>query len=65
VGLYDIRAREDADGCRYRGNSRCGLALALGILIVILMAAGSIWIMADLNEKMMPPPELMNLHMQH
>lgn len=41
------------------------LALALGILIVMLVAAGSIWIMADLNESMMPPPELMNLHMQH
>jgi cytochrome o ubiquinol oxidase subunit IV len=41
------------------------LALALGILIVILVAAGSIWIMANLNENMMPPPELMNLHMQH
>ena len=41
------------------------LALALGILIVLLVAAGSIWIMADLNENMMPPPELINLHMQH
>jgi cytochrome o ubiquinol oxidase operon protein cyoD len=41
------------------------LALALGILIVILVAAGSIWIMANLNENMMPSPELMNLHMQH
>ena len=41
------------------------LALALGILIVLLVAAGSIWIMADLNENMMPPPELMNLHLQH
>jgi cytochrome o ubiquinol oxidase operon protein cyoD len=41
------------------------LALALGILIVILVAAGSIFIMANLNENMMPPPELMNLHMQH
>jgi cytochrome o ubiquinol oxidase operon protein cyoD len=41
------------------------LALALGILIVLLVAAGSIWIMADLNENMMPPPELLNLHMQH
>jgi cytochrome o ubiquinol oxidase operon protein cyoD len=40
------------------------LALALGILIVILVAAGSIWIMADLNENMMPLPELMNLHLQ-
>ena len=41
------------------------LALALGILIVLLVAAGSILIMANLNENMMPPPELMNLHMQH
>jgi cytochrome o ubiquinol oxidase subunit IV len=41
------------------------LALALGILIVILVAAGSIWIMANLNENMMPPPELMNPQMQH
>jgi cytochrome o ubiquinol oxidase operon protein cyoD len=41
------------------------LALALGILIVILVAAGSIFIMANLNENMMPPPDLMNLHMQH
>lgn len=39
-------------------------ALALGILIVVLVAAGSIWIMANLNETMMPSPELMNLHMQ-
>jgi cytochrome o ubiquinol oxidase operon protein cyoD len=41
------------------------LALALGVLIVLLVAAGSIWIMADLNENMMPSPELLNLHMQH
>jgi cytochrome o ubiquinol oxidase subunit IV len=41
------------------------LALALGVLIVILVAAGSIFIMANLNENMMPSPELMNLHMQH
>jgi cytochrome o ubiquinol oxidase operon protein cyoD len=40
------------------------LALALGVLIVILVAAGSIWIMANLNENMMPLPELMNLHLQ-
>jgi cytochrome o ubiquinol oxidase operon protein cyoD len=32
---------------------------------VILVAAGSIFIMANLNDNMMPPPELMNLHMQH
>jgi cytochrome o ubiquinol oxidase operon protein cyoD len=41
------------------------LALALGVLIVILVAAGSIFIMANLNEAMTPSPELMNLHMQH
>ena len=41
------------------------MALALGVLIVILVAAGSIFIMANLNEIMMPPPELMNPHMQH
>jgi cytochrome o ubiquinol oxidase operon protein cyoD len=40
------------------------LALALGVLIVILVAAGSIWIMANLNGNMLPAPELMNLHMQ-
>jgi cytochrome o ubiquinol oxidase operon protein cyoD len=41
------------------------LALALGVLIVILVADGSIFIMANLNETMMPSPEVMNLHMRH
>jgi cytochrome o ubiquinol oxidase subunit IV len=41
------------------------LALGFGILIVILVVAGSLWIMTDLNESMTMPPELMNLHMQH
>ena len=41
------------------------LALGFGILIVILVVAGSLWIMTDLNENMTMPPELMNLHMQH
>lgn len=40
------------------------LALAFGILIVILVVAGSLWIMTDLNENMTMSPELMNLHMQ-
>jgi cytochrome o ubiquinol oxidase subunit IV len=31
---------------------------------VILVVAGSQWIMANLNENMMPGPELMNLQMQ-
>ena len=41
------------------------LALALGVLIVLLVAAGSIFIMANLNENMMPAADLMNMHMQH
>jgi cytochrome o ubiquinol oxidase operon protein cyoD len=46
-------------------NTNNVLALAFGILIVFLVVAGSLWIMTDLNDSMMPPPELMNLHMQH
>jgi cytochrome o ubiquinol oxidase operon protein cyoD len=38
------------------------LALALGVLIVLLVAAGSIFIMANLNENMMPAAEMMNPH---
>jgi cytochrome o ubiquinol oxidase operon protein cyoD len=41
------------------------LALAFGVLIVIIVAAGSLWIMTNLNDSMTPPAELMNLHMQH
>jgi len=46
-------------------NTNNVLALAFGVLIVILVVAGSLWIMTNLNDNMMPPPELMNLHMQH
>jgi len=46
-------------------NTNNVLALAFGVLIVTLVVAGSLWIMSNLNENMMPPPELMNLHMQH
>ena len=46
-------------------NTNNVLALAFGILTVVLVVAGSLWIMANLNENMMPPPELMNLHVQH
>jgi cytochrome o ubiquinol oxidase operon protein cyoD len=46
-------------------NTNNVLALAFGILIVTLVVAGSFLIMANLNENMMPSPELMNLHMQH
>ena len=41
------------------------LALALGVLIVILVAAGSIFIMANLNATMMPSPEQFDPHMRH
>ena len=41
------------------------LALAFGILIVFLVIAGSLWIMANLSDNMMPMSELMNLQMQH
>jgi cytochrome o ubiquinol oxidase operon protein cyoD len=37
------------------------LALAFGVLIVALVIAGSLWIMMNLNENMMPSSELMNL----
>ena len=46
-------------------NTNNVLALAFGMLIVTLVVAGSLWIMADLNTNMVPPAELMNLHMQH
>ena len=46
-------------------NTNNVLALAFGVLIVILVVAGSLWIMTNLNDNMMPPPELMNMHMQH
>ena len=46
-------------------NTNNVLALAFGVLIVTLVVAGSLWIMANLNDNMMPPPELMNLHLQH
>ena len=46
-------------------NTKNVLALAFGILIVLLVVAGSLWIMANLNANMMPPPEMMDLQRQH
>jgi cytochrome o ubiquinol oxidase operon protein cyoD len=46
-------------------NTNNVLALAFGVLIVILVAAGSLWIMADLNANMMPSERLMNQHTRH
>ena len=45
-------------------NTNNVLALAFGILIVLLVVVGSTVIMANLNENLMPP-DVMNLHMQH
>ena len=46
-------------------NTNNVMALAFGVLIVALVVVGSLLIMADLNDNMMPPAELMNLQMQH
>ena len=46
-------------------NTNNVMALAFGVLIVVLLMTGSLWIMANLNHNMMPSAELMNLHMQH
>ena len=44
-------------------NTNNVLALAFGVLIVTLVLAGSLWIMANLNDNMLPANELMR--MQH
>ena len=41
------------------------LALAFGVIIVFLVIGGSIWIIANINDNLMPSSEVMNLHMQH
>ena len=46
-------------------NTNNVLALAFGVLIVTLVVTGSLWIMSNLNDSMMPPAELMSPHMQH
>jgi len=46
-------------------NTNNVLALAFGVLIVFLVMVGTIWIMANMNANMAPPPELMNLQRQH
>jgi len=42
-------------------NTNNILALAFGILIVILVVAGSLWIMANLNHNMLPMDQLMQM----
>ena len=41
------------------------LALAFGVLLVALVIAGSLWIMASLNDNPMPSAEMMSLPTQH
>jgi cytochrome o ubiquinol oxidase operon protein cyoD len=45
-------------------NTNNVLALAFGIFIVVVVVAGSLWIMTNLSDNMMPTSELMDLHMQ-
>ena len=45
-------------------NTNNVLALAFGVLIVTLVIAGSLWIMTNLNDNLMPPVELMDLPRQ-
>ena len=42
-------------------NTNNILALAFGLLIVILVIGGSLWIMANLNHNMMPMDQLMRM----
>jgi len=42
-------------------NTNNVLALAFGVMVVILIVAGSIWIMNNLNHNMMPMDQLMHM----
>jgi cytochrome o ubiquinol oxidase subunit IV len=42
-------------------NTNNVMALAFGILIVILVIGGSLWIMANLNHNMMPVDQIMQM----
>ena len=46
-------------------NTNNVLALAFGVLIVLLVMIGTIFIMAHMNSDMMPDASMMNLQMQH
>jgi cytochrome o ubiquinol oxidase operon protein cyoD len=45
-------------------NTNNVLALAFGILIVVLIVGGSLWIMANLNANTMPTAHMMDLQQQ-
>ena len=42
-------------------NTNNVLALAFGVLIVLLVIGGSLWIMANLNHNMMPMDQMMQM----
>ena len=42
-------------------NTNNVLALAFGVLIVVLLMGGSLWIMANLNHNMMPMDQIMQM----
>jgi cytochrome o ubiquinol oxidase operon protein cyoD len=42
-------------------NTNNALALAFGVLIVLLVVAGSLWIMIHLNRNMMPMDQMMRM----
>jgi cytochrome o ubiquinol oxidase operon protein cyoD len=42
-------------------NANNVLALAFGVLIVVLVIGGSLWIMANLNHNMMPMDQIMQM----
>jgi cytochrome o ubiquinol oxidase operon protein cyoD len=42
-------------------NTNNVLALAFGVLIVMLVMVGSLWIMANLNHNMMPMDQMMQM----
>ena len=42
-------------------NTNNVLALAFGVMIVVLVIGGSLWIMANLNHNMMPMDQLMRM----
>ena len=46
-------------------NTNNILALAFGILVVVIVITGSLWIMSHLNHNMMPMDKLTDLHLQH
>jgi cytochrome o ubiquinol oxidase operon protein cyoD len=47
--------------CTGPDNTNNVLALAFGVLIVMLVVSGSLWIMANLNVDMMPASAIMEM----